>query len=330
MASIDRVVIFGLGAVGGTIAAALSEAGHDVIGIARGRQLHALQEGPLLLRMPGGDLLLALNVVSDPADITFRSGDAILLTMKTQDTWPALLALRAAGWRKQPIFCFQNSISNEDMASRLFPNVYGATVMMPATYVQPGEIIANGAPKIGLFDIGRYPSGLDAASASMAIALDGTRMGGYEHADVMASKRGKLLLNVSNAVDAVVEQDGHKSSIGATARAEAIAAFKAAGLHWDNVDLDDPRRKEFMQITDVAGAPRFGSSTRQSLTRGTGSVETDYLNGEICRLGRLYGVPTPVNAFLAQVTAEMASQGTPPGRLTTGQLDARLAAWRAQ
>jgi lysophospholipase L1-like esterase len=34
------------------------------------------------------------------------------------------------------------------------------------------------------------------------------------------------------------------------------------------------------------------------LARATGSIETDYLNGEIAMLGRLHGVPTPVNALL--------------------------------
>ena len=42
------------------------------------------------------------------------------------------------------------------------------------------------------------------------------------------------------------------------------------------------------QIQPVPGLPAFlGGSTWQSLTRGTGNVETDYLNGEIVRIARL-------------------------------------------
>ena len=37
---------------------------------------------------------------------------------------------------------------------------------------------------------------------------------------------------------------------------------------------------------------------------GSGSIETDYLNGEIVLLGRLHGVPTPVNALLQQLSAQ--------------------------
>ena len=43
-------------------------------------------------------------------------------------------------------------------------------------------------------------------------------------------------------------------------------------------------------------------ATWQSLARGHGALETDYLNGEIALLGRLHGVATPVNqAMLALV-----------------------------
>jgi len=37
-----RIIVHGIGAVGGTIAAALAEAGREVLGIARGGMLEAL------------------------------------------------------------------------------------------------------------------------------------------------------------------------------------------------------------------------------------------------------------------------------------------------
>jgi 2-dehydropantoate 2-reductase len=66
--------------------------------------------------------------------------DAILLTMKTQHTLAALERLRAAGVREQPIFCVQNGIANERFVLRRFPEVHGVTVMMPASFVIPGEV----------------------------------------------------------------------------------------------------------------------------------------------------------------------------------------------
>ena len=45
-----RFVVYGVGAIGGTIAAALARAGEDVVGIARGAQLEAIRRDGLLLR----------------------------------------------------------------------------------------------------------------------------------------------------------------------------------------------------------------------------------------------------------------------------------------
>jgi len=50
-----------------------------------------------------------------------------------------------------------------------------------------------------------------------------------------------------------------------------------------------------------------GSSTLQSIVRGTGSLETDFLNGEIVLLGRLHGMATLVNAALCRLSIELAS-----------------------
>ncbi len=41
--------------------------------------------------------------------------------------------------------------------------------------------------------------------------------------------------------------------------------------------------------------------------RGTGALETDFLNGEIVWLGRLHGMATPVNAALCKLSLELAS-----------------------
>lgn len=322
-----RIVVYGLGAVGGTIAAALSHAGREVLGIARGGMLDALRRGPLTLRHPGGEVSVQLPVAAHPGEIAFRPDDLICLTMKSQDTDEAVRALRAAGVRTQPIFCLQNGIANEPAALRLFPNVHGVTVMMPAGYSVPGVVVCHGTPKLGLFDIGRFPSGSDAADAALADAFDGAGMAGFVHADVMASKRGKLLLNLGNALEATLGRSDRGDWPGAV-RAEAEAVYRTAGLNWDDVGMDAPRRKDLMQMGEVPGEARFGGSTTQSLARGTGRVETDYLNGEIAWLARLHGMEAPRNAFLTDLMAGIAASGLRPGALSLGELDARFAAWQ--
>jgi 2-dehydropantoate 2-reductase len=323
-----RIVLYGVGAVGGTIAAALADAGRDVLGIARGGMLDALQRGPMTLRHPGGEVIAKVPVVAHPGEVAFRADDMICLTMKSQDTSDALGALRAAGVRDQPIFCLQNGIANESMALRLFPNVHGVTVMTPAAYTVPGVVVCHGTPKLGIFDIGRYPSGEDAADAALARAFDDCGMAGFVHAEVMASKRGKLLINLGNALEASLGRGNDRGDWPERIRAEAEGVLKAAGLGWDDVGMDIPRRKELMQMGDVPGEERFGGSTSQSLVRGTGRVETDYLNGEIAWLARMHGMEAPLNAFLTDLMAEIAASGSGTGMLSLEQMDASYDAWR--
>jgi 2-dehydropantoate 2-reductase len=87
----------------------------------------------------------------------------------------------------------------------------------------------------------------------------------------------------------------------------------AAGITVVSAEEDLARRGDALKIQPVGDEPhRAGGSTWQSLQRGTGTIETDYLTGEIVLLGRLHGVPTPANQALQEAAAEMARTGEPP------------------
>ncbi len=56
-----------------------------------------------------------------------------------------------------------------------------------------------------------------------------------------------------------------------------------------------------------------GGSSWQSLARRSGSIEAEFLNGEIVLLGGLHGVATPVNALLERLAIRAAAEGTGAG-----------------
>ncbi|CDX19272.1 Ketopantoate reductase [Mesorhizobium plurifarium] len=299
-----RIIVYGIGAVGGAIAAQLSFSGHSVLGIARGRQLDAIRASGLSLSTPQGTRTARFPVHADPAEISFRPDDVVLLTMKTPDTLGALQRLNATGVSTQPIFCFQNGVANEALALRFFANVYGATVMLPADYDTPGEVAAYFAPKIGAFDIGRYPSGTDGTVEKLCGVLRASGFIVDSRDNVMGSKYRKLLANLRNIIDAALADTELQRKWYAKARAEAEAVLTAAGIAWDKTDA---MAREELTISAVPGRVRVGSSTLQSIVRGTGSLETDFLNGEIVLLGRLHGMATPVNSALCRLSVELAS-----------------------
>ena len=81
-----------------------------------------------------------------------------------------------------------------------------------------------------------------------------------------------------------------------------------------------------MDVRPVNGEFRGGGSSWQSLARGTRSIETDYLNGEIVMLGALHGVPTPGQRSCNASPKEQARTGAPPQSVPVETLLAQLGA----
>jgi 2-dehydropantoate 2-reductase len=99
--------------------------------------------------------------------------------------------------------------------------------------------------------------------------------------------------------------------------AEGRAVLDAAGVSYVSDEISDiEARWRRWGVREIDGRARAGSSTWQSLARGTGALETDYLNGEIVLQGRLHGVPTPLNERLCELAAEAARERRAPGTLS--------------
>jgi 2-dehydropantoate 2-reductase len=325
-----RFVIYGAGAIGGLVGGCLHEAGHRVELIARGRHLAAIQAGGLVVEWPDRRVVLDVPAVGGPDELDWPELDradpaVVVLTMKSQDTEAALEALEAVAPPATPVVCAQNGVANERRAVRRFANTYGLCVMCPATHLEPGVIRGHSVPVSGLMDLGRFPSGVDATAAAVAEAFGGATFESVARPDIMRWKYRKLLMNLSNAIDAMCGTAGRDTEIKHRAVAEAEAVLTAAGIDVASVEEDRERRADLVQMLPIGGSPWAGGSSWQSLTRGTGTIETDFLNGEIALLGRLYGVPVPVNAFLQRRAVAAARSGARPGDVTPEALLAALA-----
>jgi 2-dehydropantoate 2-reductase len=319
-----RVIVYGAGAVGGVIGANLARHGHDVVLIARGPHHDAIRARGLCLETPDEAVTLPVVVVDHPSRVGFREGDLVLLAMKTQDTAAAVAALRAVAPDGLPVVCAQNGVENERIARRVFEHVYGMCVMLPAAHLEPGVVQAASVPVSGLLDVGRASGGVDETCTELARMLSGSGFDSNPVADVMRWKYTKLLMNLGNAAQAACAPGPETAELVRRARREGVACYRAAGIDFASQEEDAARRGDRLQPRPIGGAERPGGSSWQSLQRGTGTIEADYLNGEICLLGRLHGVPTPVNALLQAVAGRLAREGAPPARLDGADLLAQL------
>ena len=314
-----RYIIYGAGGIGSIMGGHLARTGHDVVLIGRPGHINAIKENGLKLITPTGTYQLHIPAVTGPEQIDFTQDDVILLCAKGQDTEGAMKDLKAVV-DDIPVFCFQNGVRNEGIAAAYFNRVFGVMVRVGAVYITDGEVVARRDPP-GWYIIGKYPEGTDELAEHVA---EGIREAGYftrVTADVMPYKWGKLMANLGNAVGAITSVDWESMMPLFRAASEEGAVIAAqAGIRW--ISQEDVA-KDWPEIT----APLRGqlqteaqSSTWQSLARYQGSVETDFLNGEIVRVAERLGLKAPINEKLAEITREMAEKQELPGKYTVSQL----------
>jgi 2-dehydropantoate 2-reductase len=314
-----RFVVLGAGAIGGAVGGRLFQTGFDVTLVARGEHGRALRSG-LVLEDSKETVTLPVPAVEDVADVSWEGdtdGDVVvLLAVKGQHTDQALAQLMGASAPPTtPVVCMQNGVENERRALRHFPRTFGMCVMCPASQLRPGVVQVHSSPVSGLLDLGCFPNGLDAQAHAIADAVDATTFESVARPDIMRWKYRKLLMNLSNAVEALCGPGARFSPLAKEAQREGKAALAAAGIEAVSSEEDHERRGDHLQMAATASGEWQGGSSWQSLARGAGSIEAEYLNGEIALLGGLHGVPTPVNELLQRLALQAAAAGTPPASM---------------
>jgi 2-dehydropantoate 2-reductase len=318
-----RFIIYGAGGIGSIMGGHLARTKHDVILIGRPGHITAINKHGLRLVTPTGTYQLRMRAVTSPAQIQFTGEDVICLCMKSQDTEPALKDLKAVV-DDIPIFCFQNGVRNEEIASEYFSRVYGVMVRVGAVYLKDGEVVARRDPP-GWYIMGLYPKGSDELLEDVAENLSAAGYLVKTAPDVMPYKWGKLMSNVGNAIDAITNGDWNSTMpIFRAAMEEAQNIVTRAGINWIS-------QRQVAKDWPEISAPLHGSidaeahsSTWQSLARRQGSVETEFLNGEIVRVAGGPGMKAPINEKLMQISQEMAENREEPGKYKPSELGGML------
>jgi 2-dehydropantoate 2-reductase len=144
--------------------------------------------------------------------------------------------------------------------------------------------------------------------------------------DPMPFKWGKLMANLSNAIDAITGSGwgmGNDTSADSAVYKEAAEILKKAGVKWVSqakIIEDWPETKNIRGQFKTAAQ----SSTWQSLAKGADKLETDFLNGEIVRLAESIGLDAPLNRKLIDIAKKMAANHEKPGTYDSDQLKAML------
>jgi 2-dehydropantoate 2-reductase len=320
MASV-RIAVIGAGALGGTFAALLTRAGHEVTVTARGRGLEAIRMDGI--RLTGG--FGEAHVHPAAAERLAGAPELTLVCTKAQDAEAAIRA-NAEFIDGTPVIVVQNGLDGVATAERLLPHsdCFGALSIIAANYSEPGSVRVTTAAETY---VGRGVGAIDAETQKWRAVLN-------EAAPTTAidnfvgAQWTKLVVNMLNALPAitgltvqeVVDHSGLRRVMTASMR-EAVRVGMARGVRFGSLQgLDDRRLRSFSRLPLWAGQllplrmrRRMGNvpnqgSTLQSIRRGQ-PTEIDFLNGVVVREAREAGVPAPVNSLLTALVHEREETG---------------------
>jgi 2-dehydropantoate 2-reductase len=292
---VTSYVVYGAGAVGGVIGARLQLAGHEVTLVARGDHLARIRAEGLVLDTAEGRQAVPAPATDSAAGVAWDDETAVLLAVKSHHTEAALTDLAEHAPPGVAVVCVQNGVANEPATLRRFARTYAVTVMLPSEHLEPGVVVQGCHPVPGILDVGRYPSGTDELAERVAADLRSAGFESVPRPDIMAWKYRKLVTNAVGDVRAVFPEEAEE--LRPRVRDECEAVLAAAGVAVVSQEADLERRGDRLRLRPEADGP---NSLGQSLSRGTHGTEIDFRAGEIVLLGRLHGVPTPLNERIQQ------------------------------
>ena len=332
-----RLVIFGAGAIGSTIAGLLTRAGSRVVCVARPAYAEALRKG-IVIKENGDDITISVDAVSSARELVPERGDIALITTKSQATETAVKELSARYGETLPVVCLQNGVRNEEIAAGIFQKVYAGLVFLSAVQLEPSVIELPQGRSVA---IGCYPSGVDEMARIVTAELKRAGFDAIASAHAMSMKWGKLVANLNNATTTITGYwleramaDPAMRKLMLAVREEGLRVLDGAGIAVEP-PADEPSPIRIREMTDklreppkhpydparLAVGPHTYSSMWQDLHLGRRAHEADFLNGDIVELGRKFGIPTPYNLMILEIVNRMFEKGIMPGLYSPDQLD---------
>lgn len=317
-----RVGVIGAGAVGGAFAARLERAGHEVRVVARPWTAEVLRERGLVLEGAFGEAHAHPEAV-----VRLREEiDLALVATKVHDAEDAIRSNLDA-LRGVPLVVLQNGLGGISLARRVLGTgtpVFGGLTLFAANTVHAGRVRVTAA---GATFIGEGSGPARAQAVEVAGVLD-EALPTRAVDNFQGAAWTKLLVNHLNAIPAItglsvqeVSADAGLCGVLTRSMRETIAVARSMQVRFTS--LGPLRRRDIwllerLPLGPAMAVPRrlgagFGpvpnyASTLQSIRRGQ-RTEIDELNGRVAELGRLHGVPTPVNRILTALVHQVERSG---------------------
>ena len=309
-----RIAIFGAGGIGGYLGGRLSQAGEEVVLIARGEHLQAIKEHGLRVDSIKGDFVATPALATDnPTEA--GPVDAVILGVKAWQVLDAAKAMRPMIGPETFVVPMQNGVeATAQLASVLGEKSVVVGLGGLVSYiVGPGHILhAGGEPYVSF---GESDNSTSERTQNLLEAFKNAGVIANIPANIQAALWAKLaLMAVNSGIGAItrVPTGQWRSVAGSWKMAQqvaqevlAVAAGKGIAMPSDSLASTVARLE--------ASAPNSTSSMQRDLMEGRFS-ELEVQTGAVVRLGLEAGVPTPVNTFIynSLLPQEMNARGEFP------------------
>ena len=293
-----RIAVFGAGGVGGYFGGRLAASGQDVTFVARGRHLDAIQDDGLHVTSINGDFVARPTLVTADASAV-GAVDMVLVCVKAWQVPDVATAIRSMLGPETVVVPLQNGVEAAGQLGEALgaEHVVGGLCKIISAVVAPGHIEHSGIEPfvaVGELDgsrstrIERLGAAFRQAQITVELPPD-IRVSIWEKFLLIAPWGGMGALTRVPVGLLRTVSDTRAMLEGAMGEVASLASASGVGLDADIVGRT---------ITFIDSLPSNGTASMQRDVVAGLPSELDSQNGAVVRLGKKFGVATPVNAFI--------------------------------
>ncbi|PKM77339.1 MAG: 2-dehydropantoate 2-reductase [Firmicutes bacterium HGW-Firmicutes-15] len=300
-----NILVFGLGALGTVYSCLLKEQGHQVSGLDREAVLDAIQEKGVRVNGIWGEHSESLDeLLSEVGELAGKDYDLLILTVKSYETEEVARQIARVISPNTYVLLAQNGYGNFEAAAKYISEarlilgrvIFGAETtelgMSKVTVIADDVVLGSPANLVDAELLETYAGIFNEAGIPTRTSTE-----------VMKYVWGKIIYNSAlNPLGAILEVPYGKLAANENTRAlmdsiiqEIFAVLSAHGQETLWRDCRAYRQTFYGQM--VPTTAQHHSSMLQDIQRGR-KTEIDALNGAVVKLGKRYGVSTPVNEVI--------------------------------
>lgn len=294
-----KIAVLGAGSLGCAMGGVLAEHGNEVFLINRSRErVDHINAHGLILRT--GENVRTVRVRAATQSIEVGPVDLVVVLVKSFHTREAISSALALLGANTHVLTLQNGVGHEEILAEY---VGAQRVLSGKSYVGGfllglGDVIAGTVDKETI--IGEPDGSLSPRIQAIADTFNAAGLKTIVSPQIKSVIWDKLLVNAATGPLSAITRLPYGElyqmrEVEATAIAAVSEGMSVARAAEVMISFKHPRDPWLKAGTGLPFA--FKASMLQSIEKGS-ITEIDFINGAICKLGRKFGVATPVNDTL--------------------------------